>query len=207
MQQKASSSIDMTSRYPSKVEESPHYEKKAKDLAVDFLSKVREHVTTTLRAQYGRAAFDALEVRWMMTVPAIWSLEAKSTTKQCAEAAGMGTRDTLLMTSEPEAAAVYALRKLEPHHLQEGNNIIILDAGGGTVDLVSYRIKQLKPFLQVEESGVCSGGKCGGVFLNRVFEDMLDKKLAANGKDIPDDGRFELRKQFETFVCQITPLC
>jgi hypothetical protein len=126
MRLRASSSIDMTSEYPSKEEEAPHYDKRAQDFAVDFLAAVRKHVVDTLRNNYGAAAFNALSVQWMITVPAVWSPEAKHATKRCAEAAGMGARETMLMTSEPEAAAVYALKKLEPHHLKVGNNIIIL---------------------------------------------------------------------------------
>src|SRR6266487_1470672 len=80
--------------------------------------------------------------------------EAQHATRECAEAAGMGRADTLLMTSEPEAAAAYALKKIEPHNLKVGNSIVICDAGGGTVDLVTYRIKTLRPVLKVEESGI-----------------------------------------------------
>ena|SRR5271167_4155386 len=102
------------------------------------------------------------------------------------------------MTSEPEAAALYALKKIEPHNLLVGNNIVICDAGGGTVDLITYRIKKLTPHLEVEESGVCSGGKCGSVFLNRVFEDWFDTKLGS--KTIPDQSRAEMMQQWEEFV-------
>ncbi len=102
------------------------------------------------------------------------------------------------MTSEPEAAAVYALKQIEPHNLKVGNNIVICDAGGGTVDLITYRITSLKPHLKVEESGVCSGGKCGSVFLNRVFEEWFDNKLGSSS--ISDVARAEMRKQWENFV-------
>jgi molecular chaperone DnaK (HSP70) len=167
-------------------------------LAIDYLSSVRKHVITNLRQRYGSAAFDALEIEWIITVPAVWSPEAKHATRECAEAAGMGKGSSLMMTSEPEAAAVFALKKLEPHNLKVDNNIVICDAGGGTVDLVTYRIKALTPDLQVEESGICSGGKCGSVFLNRVFEHMVDKKLG--NSTLSDDAMAEMRKQWEHFV-------
>lgn len=198
MQLKATTSVDLSQRYPSKLEEAPHYEKKARDLATDFLTSVRKHVITGLTNRYGAAAFSALQVEWILTVPAVWSPEAKHATRDCAEAAGMGKAETLMMTTEPEAAAVYALKKIEPHNLEVGNNIVICDAGGGTVDLVTYRIKSLSPTLQVVESGVCSGGKCGSVFLNRVFEDWFDMKLGENS--ISDQSRAEMRTQWEYFV-------
>jgi hypothetical protein len=198
MQHKASTSVDLSAKYPNKLEEAPHYEKKARDLAIDYLTSVRKHVIKKLREKYGRTAFDALKVEWIITVPAVWSPEAKHATRECAGAAGMGKGDSLLMTSEPEAAAVFALKRLEPHNIKVGNNIVICDAGGGTVDLVTYRIESLYPDLKVEESGICSGGKCGSVFLNRVFEDMVEKRLG--GKSLSDDAMAEMRKQWEYFV-------
>jgi molecular chaperone DnaK (HSP70) len=198
MQHKASTSVDLSAKYPNKLEEAPHYEKKARDLAIDYLTSVRKHVIKELRKKYGRTALDTLEVEWIITVPAVWSPEAKHATRECAEAAGMGKGDTLLMTSEPEAAAVFALKRLEPHNIKVGNNIVICDAGGGTVDLVTYRIESLHPDLKVEESGICSGGKCGSVFLNRVFEHMVEKRLG--GKSLSDDAMAEMRKQWEYFV-------
>ena len=196
---RASTSIDMTASYPSHEEAAAHH-RNAQDLSTDFLTAVRKHVVDTLRRHYGSAAFDALSIEWMVTVPAIWTPNAKTATKQCAEAAGMGMKETLLMTSEPEAAAIYALKKLEPHHLRIGNNIIVLDAGGGTVDLIAYRIKALSPFLRLEESGVCTGGKCGGVFVNRVFESMVKRKLDAISTGLPEHAAVEIRKFFETYV-------
>jgi hypothetical protein len=200
MRLRAATSIDMTTIYPSREEAAPHYDKDAQALTTEFLSAVRKHVVGTLREHYGSAAFDALTIEWMVTVPAVWSPDAKNTTKRCAEAAGMGSMDTLLSTSEPEAAAVYALKKLEPHSLKVGNNLIVLDAGGGTVDLVAYRIKSLNPRLQLEESGVCTGGKCGGVFVNRVFESMIFAKLGEIGLNLPEYAIIEIRKYFETYV-------
>jgi hypothetical protein len=199
MQQAASSSVDMSVQYPSKDYNSAQVAE-ARELTTYFLTEVRKHVVTTLRTRYGAPAFDALKIDWMVTVPAIWSLEAKNVTKQCAEAAGMGTAASLKMISEPEAAAVYALKKLEPHHLQLGHNIVVIDAGGGTVDLVTYEITQLQPTLVVEESSVCTGGKCGGVFVNRVFEAMVDRKLAAGAVMMNNEARFQMRKHFESFV-------
>lgn len=173
---KASTSVDLSQKYPSKVEEAPHYEKKSRDLAIDYLTSVRKHVIKKLGHRYGSTALNNLKIEWIMTVPAVWTPEAKHATRDCAEAAGMGKGEDLLMTSEPEAAAVYALKKIEPHN----------------------RIKNLKPVLHVEESGICSGGKCGSVFLNRVFEDVFDQKLGS--KVISEQSRGELREQWEHFV-------
>lgn len=39
------------------------------------------------------------------------------------------------MISEPEAAAIYALDRIDKHDLQIGDTFVLCDAGGGTVDL------------------------------------------------------------------------
>jgi hypothetical protein len=203
MRMAARSSVDMSVRYPSTYDTGTHQVATARQLTTYFLTQLRKYVISTLRTRYGAPAFDILQIEWIVTVPAIWSPEAKNATKVCAEAAGMGARDTLRMISEPEAAAVYALKKLEPHHLRVGENVVVLDAGGGTVDLITYKIMQLDQCLMVEESSVCTGGKCGGVFVNRIFEARVERKLAAAGVSMNDTARAEMRKHFETFVSRM----
>jgi hypothetical protein len=166
MSYKASTPVDMTRHYPSEAERASQedYREQSKQYTVDFLTAVRKHVYNKLDELYFFKD-SGITLEWMITVPAIWSSEAKDITKECASAAGMGSINKLLMTSEPEAAANHSLDWLKSR-LTVGMKIMVLDAGGGTVDLITYTVKQLEPF-QVEESGVCSGGKCGGVFVNR----------------------------------------
>ncbi len=47
----------------------------------------------------------------------------------------MGLRSSLHVISEPEAAAIYALDRIDKHDLQIGDTFVVCDAGGGTVDL------------------------------------------------------------------------
>ena len=51
-----------------------------------------------------------------------------------------------------------------------------LNPGGGTVDLIAYKITQLSP-LRVEESAVGTGGLCGSAFLNYRFEDHVKNRI------------------------------
>jgi molecular chaperone DnaK (HSP70) len=132
---------------------------------------------------------------WIITVPAVWSIKAKDVTRACALAAGM---TNVAMTTEPEAAAAYAMQKLDRSYLKIGDSITICDAGGGTVDLITYRITRLPPNLQVEESGICGGGKCGSVFLNRIFENWVDSILGSSR--LSDTSRGEMMTQFDNFV-------
>jgi len=91
----------------------------------------------------------------------------------------MGNRHELKLISEPEAAAVYALKMTPPKGLKKGSNFIVCDAGGGTVDLIAYKVTSLYP-LRVEESAVGTGGLCGSAFLNYRFEDHVRQRLGAS---------------------------
>lgn len=69
------------------------------------------------------------KVEFVLTVPAVWSDSAKNATLQAAERAGMGNIHELKLISEPEAAAVYTLKAIQPNHLNIGDNFIVCDAG------------------------------------------------------------------------------
>lgn len=86
----------------------------------------------------------------------------------------------LQIISEPEAAAIYALHAMDPHSIQVGDTFVLCDAGGGTVDLISYTVSALKPILKVEEAAMGSGRICGSTFLNRIFQKFLVDKLGLN---------------------------
>lgn len=135
---------------------------------------------------YGNAVVKDCRFEWIITVPAVWSDLAKKKTRTAALKAGMGNDTSLQMTSEPEAAAVYALKALDPHHIKVGESVVICDAGGGTVDLITYKMKSVTHPYSVEESAIGGGSQCGSTFLNRRFEEFLKNKL--KGKHIPDNA-------------------
>lgn len=112
-----------------------------------------------------------------ITVPAVWSDMAQSKTRACAEAAGMGAGAALHIISEPEAAAVYALSVMDPHDLKIGDTFVLCDAGGGTVDLITYTISAIRPILKLTEASPGNGSLCGGSILNRVFAALMEEKL------------------------------
>jgi len=88
------------------------------------------------------------------------------------------------MVTEPEAAALYTLKSLKLQDEEEpivpGDCFVLCDAGGGTVDLISYRAKQTTPTLQLEEAAIGTGDKCGASLIDRNFRKWLEARL---GKD------------------------
>ncbi|KAF2173293.1 hypothetical protein M409DRAFT_17235 [Zasmidium cellare ATCC 36951] len=146
------------------------------DAVTDYLTKIYEHTMETMTRRYGEGFMRTTKVDFVLTVPAVWSDAAKNATLQAAERAGMGNRHKLKLISEPEAAAVYTLKTIQPSGLKEGDNFVVCDAGGGTVDLIAYKVTQVYP-LRVEESAVGTGGLCGSAFLNYRFEDHVRQRI------------------------------
>lgn len=103
-------------------------------------------------------------------------------------------------TINQEAAAIYALHGLDPHGIKVGESFVLCDAGGGTVDLISYTIASLFPKLEIVEAAEGSGGLCGSTYLNRRFGEFLTKKL---GKEEGWDAEVlaEAMERFDTVVC------
>jgi hypothetical protein len=166
------------------------FNKNVVDAVSDYLTQVYNHTMETLTRRYGESFMASTKVEFVLTCPAVWSDAAKNTTLQAAERAGMGAKSEIQMISEPEAAAVYTLKAIQPNHLSAGDNFVVCDAGGGTVDLIAYKIISLKP-LRVEESAVGTGGLCGSAFLNYRFEEHVRNRI---GKERFDEMKLKKGK-------------
>lgn len=110
------------------------FNKTVVDAVSDYLTQIHRHTMDTLTRRYGESFMASTKVDFVLTCPAVWSDAAKNTTLQAAERAGMGAKSSIQMISEPEAAAVYTLKAIQPNHLNVGDNFIVCDGGGGTVE-------------------------------------------------------------------------
>lgn len=149
----------------------------------DYMSLVFKQAKDAMILKFGEDMVFNTTIKIVLTVPAVWSDAAKDATLRAAERAGLG--DNICMISEPEAASAYAISSINQKQkiLRIGDNLIICDCGGGTVDLTSVKIISLSP-LQVEESAPGIGALCGGAFLNLRFEDLVRERI---GSDTFDD--------------------
>ncbi|KAJ9284373.1 hypothetical protein DTO021C3_8018 [Paecilomyces variotii] len=172
----------------------PPYHASPEELVTSYLSCMHKHIMRVLESKIG-AAFSTMTWEYVVTVPAVWSDAAKARTNACAEKAGLGKISSTRMISEPEAAAIHALRSSNPRTLNVGDTIVLCDAGGGTVDLITFSIVELKPRLRLKEEAPGSGALCGSTFLNRRFEEFLEKKLSSE----PGWGRDTLEEALQRF--------
>jgi molecular chaperone DnaK (HSP70) len=66
------------------------------------------------------------------------------------QAAKMAGIFPVTLIKEPEAAALYTLNSLD-FSLKEDDAFVVCDAGGGTVDLISYEVVSTVPKLELRE--------------------------------------------------------
>uniref|UniRef100_A0A674JVH4 Heat shock protein family A (Hsp70) member 12A n=1 Tax=Terrapene triunguis TaxID=2587831 RepID=A0A674JVH4_9SAUR len=91
---------------------------KALEIFAYALQFFKEQALKELSDQAG-SEFENSEVRWVITVPAIWKQPAKQFMRQAAYKAGMATPENpeqLIIALEPEAASIYC-RKLRLHQM------------------------------------------------------------------------------------------
>ncbi|RAL03428.1 Hsp70 family protein [Aspergillus ibericus CBS 121593] len=143
------------------------------------------------------SSFNSKTLEYVITVPAIWPEKAKMATLSCAKKAGCCETSKMRIVSEPEAAAIHTLRAKSPHGLKVGDTIVVCDAGGGTVDLITFSIGRLVPNLHLKEEVPGNGALCGGSFLNRRFEEFLTGRLS-NVPGWDRDTLDEAMQRFET---------
>jgi molecular chaperone DnaK (HSP70) len=130
--------------------------KTAEDVAADYLRMVWDYTKSDIQRVRGDNWASIYTLRCVLTVPAIWSQIAKEKTLKIARLAGLP--DNLSMVTEQEAAALAVLkeRKQEDESLEAGDCFVVCDAGGGTMDLTSYKICGLDPF-HIEQCAVGDG--------------------------------------------------
>ncbi|KAI4116638.1 MAG: hypothetical protein LQ345_002983 [Seirophora villosa] len=189
----------LASALPDEKAAPPEHDVPPQTLVKDYLSALRQHLESVLAKALPKSVLMTTAMEFIITVPAIWSGKASAETRSCAERAGMGLGKHLQLVSEPEAAAIWALSRIVPFKPQIGDTFVLCDAGGGTVDLISYQIKALKPVLRVTEVGRGDGGLCGSTFLNRSFTAFLREKLGGHPA-WQDEMLEEAEKRFDTIV-------
>lgn len=92
----------------------------------------------------------------------------------------------MTLIKEPEAAALHVMHALD-FSMAAGDAFVVCDAGGGTVDLISYEVSALMPKLELKELVPGKGGMAGSLGLNQRFVEAV-KTL------VGDDQWNDLRK-------------
>ncbi|OWF37208.1 heat shock 70 kDa protein 12A-like [Mizuhopecten yessoensis] len=182
---------------------------------------LREHM---LRAMHARSISEGVqddEVHWVLTVPAIWSDQAKQFMREAAKKAGIRS-DQLDIALEPEAASIYCkhipVGKRGQELCQAGEDIagleaicpgtkyLVLDAGGGTIDITVQEVQGDGSLHQVY---MANGGDWGGTKVDEAYEEFLIELV---GPQVWDrfkmenrDSYLDIVREFEIKKRTITP--
>ncbi|KAI4264735.1 MAG: hypothetical protein L6R42_000173 [Xanthoria sp. 1 TBL-2021] len=172
-------------------------EKTAVNLIADYLRALWRHVLDTIQKARGKSVVEGLSFNVVITVPAIWKDYARQGMEEAAREAGiLDTRPagptTLTFAPEPEAAALASICE-SGRKVEAGNVFVICDAGGGTVDLISYEVGDKDP-IALHEAVVGTGGLCGGVFIDEAFENMVKSRLGRRWNRLTQNGIKEIMK-------------
>jgi Hsp70 protein len=137
----------------------------------------------------------------IMTVPAMWSDKARDNTVRAAEIAGISADGRKLkFLNEPEAAAISELKKrISTGQIDEEDCVIICDAGGGTVDLVSYQVKQREPLI-LDQKVIAQGDLCGSVFIEHEFQRQVSGLLQGDMAKLSPQVVAEMAQRFEYVI-------
>ncbi|KAH0566440.1 hypothetical protein GP486_000152 [Trichoglossum hirsutum] len=139
------------------------------DVATDYIGALYKHALSQIEKAYPRDYVQMHQKKFVLTVPAVWSDKAKDVTLRAARNAGI---HPITLIKEPEAAALYTLHFLKNGALAIGDAFVLCDAGGGTVDLISYEVTALDP-LELKELVPGTGGLAGSLMLNRRFGEFV----------------------------------
>lgn len=152
-------------------------------VAADFISAIYKHALSEIEKAVPTKYFQLCQKEFVLSVPAVWSDAAKNATLEAAKTAGIFP---VTLIKEPEAAALHTMHSLDPT-LGEWDVFIVCDAGGGTVDLITYEVAGLKPNLEVKELVPGTGGMVGSLGLNKRFVEVVENLVG-------EDQWNELRK-------------
>ncbi|XP_060080309.1 heat shock 70 kDa protein 12A-like [Ylistrum balloti] len=129
----------------------------------------------------------ANEIRWVLTMPAIWGDSAKQLMREAAEEVGIERRQ-LVIALEPEAASIYAKEKLAQRIIKKdgtallapyapGTKYMLIDLGGGTVDITVREVLENRNLKEVHQA---TGGAWGGMEVNAQFLGFISKLVGEN---------------------------
>jgi hypothetical protein len=153
----------------------------------DYLTRLLHHAKRTLRRQ--SYLMEDTDMEFVLCVPVSWSESdcrvMHNAMVKAIDHCNFGTSTSadfrdLFIVSEPEAAAQFVLAKLQ-ERLRTGEVFILLDAGGGTVDITTYRVtKSDRGALRLEAEAVePDGDLCGSALIGERYAAALKRKLQA----------------------------
>ena len=178
---------------------------KLKEIALEELKKIRYQIQES-------------NIKWVVTVPAIWENYQKGIMMEACTKAGLINQNadkSLFFALEPEAASLYCCRNkdINQEYLSKGKYYIICDLGGGTGDIVTHLVGANKTLKEIKSA--CGGNYGSNEIDKKIFNYLifnlfgykdfneLYQKLKNNNikedESVIFDGWCELERQIKDF--------
>ncbi|XP_056001684.1 heat shock 70 kDa protein 12A-like [Ostrea edulis] len=152
------------------------------------------------------------DIKWVITVPAIWSDPAKSFMRLAAVEAGIDS-EMLAIVLEPEAAAIYVkhirVERTKDNELQTfapGSKYIVVDAGGGTIDTTAHEVLEDHHVIELIRA---TGGDWGGTSVDESYMNFIKCIIgdSVTDKIVQDQSNvfYEICREFEIAKRRIRP--
>ncbi|KAG7284675.1 hypothetical protein NEMBOFW57_009284 [Staphylotrichum longicolle] len=168
-----------------------HLVKTSVDIVTDYLREVINHVRGEIENTRDARELQQFPIDIVITHPAVWDDRAKNLTFRAVMSAFRSVFQDIQvkpgyirLATESEACAQYTLQAARAEgmvgaqQLRVGECFIVVDAGGGTVDLVSYRIDQMTPEFKITKITPVSGGRFGATRIDNCFlHEFLEARL------------------------------
>ena len=182
-----------------------------------IISKILEEISKNALSQIqnGNHSITKKDIKWVVTIPAIWEEKSKKIMIDASIKAGLIEENddkSLFLALEPEVAGIYYYLSSESEsefkdlHISEGKPYIICDIGAGTVDICTHR-KVEKTFQTPElyEEYPPIGGDYGGNKINEVFIKRLIIKIFGEEKvkTLRNNSDYEEWDKFEKEIEQL----
>ncbi|KAF3314247.1 hypothetical protein TWF173_004853 [Orbilia oligospora] len=175
-------------------------DKTVDDVIRDFLQLLYHHMKLTFMDEGLRS--EDMEYNVLFTVPAQFEILEVEKFRSLVKATGFGAHTISVSLREPEAAILYTLNHGVKSLMPVGQCIVLCDAGGGTVDLASYKVTAHNPTTKVEQINIVTGRPCGSMnidlaFKRFLFEECLDQKWRCYFQS--SDGMMHLQRMCKAF--------
>jgi Hsp70 protein len=131
-------------------------------LVVAYLTRLHDVALENIT----NGGYKAEDIRWCLTVPAMWEENERNLMRRAAQDAGFPVDPAdLLLVPEPEAATVHTAAK--GALATRTDPVMVVDCGGGTVDIAAYQPMAAGGTLK--ELGRPEGRRLGSDYINEHF--------------------------------------
>ncbi|GES81264.1 hypothetical protein GLOIN_2v1030945 [Rhizophagus clarus] len=169
----------------------------------DYLRELGKLIKETISTRWQGIIFFE-HVLLVISIPAEFDDRAKDTMRKCLYSAGLTDSkesNKVEFTTEPEAAAIYCMRNIKEQNetIPINASFMIVDCGGGTVDLT---IRKLLRDNQLSEITERTGDFCGGSYVDREFIKFLSRKLGESTINLLRENNYGQMQYIIQQFCQ-----